>query len=104
MYVMKTEYENMFILVQVLVQGDQKVSDLGWVERGMRCSIILLGQLVAMVAAHQPRELQNLSQHNTVRDLLGHPELVLVIVHVPSATSKVRTTRTEPGSDEGFYT
>ena len=31
----------------------QKFSDLGWADLVMRCSIILLGQLIAVVVAHQ---------------------------------------------------
>ena len=33
---------------------------MGWVEIGMRCTIILLVQQLAMVSAHQPRDSQNL--------------------------------------------
>ena len=51
----------------------QKVSDLDGVDLVLECSTILLGQLVATVAAHQPWELPKSSQQNPVRDLLGHP-------------------------------
>ena len=40
------------------------VSELGWVDLDLRCSTILLGQLVATIAAHQPGEhLKSKSTH-----------------------------------------
>ena len=55
----------------------QKVSELGWVDLDLRCSTLLLGQEVAVVAAHQAGELPKSMYVNPtqVRDLLGHPVL-----------------------------
>ena len=67
----------MFILLLIKkhLQETQKVSDLVWVDLDLRCSIILLAEKVAMVAALQPSQgsSPNLSQPIPGLRLSGSP-------------------------------
>ena len=74
---------SMFILLLIKkhLQETQKVSDLVWVDLDLRCSIIVLEEKVAMVAALQPSQgsSPNLSQPIPGLRLTGSVMLPIVV-------------------------